>query len=232
VERGLLSPADRPGTHERADPRAQRRARALVSRAVQERGEQAEETSIMGVSTKTSASLLLIGATLCGCRSDDDYEMDDVRPRPAAAGELSPSAFVAQAAAGGEYEVQAATLALQKELDEPVTELATRIRTDHQNTNAELGLIASELGIRLPSGLPERHEQMLEELRTLSGSAFALAWLRQQVEAHREAIDLFERAADSNQDSRLAAFAQRKLPTLRHHLELVNARLQSAASGN
>jgi putative membrane protein len=59
-------------------------------------------------------------------------------------------------------------------------------------------------------------------LKTKQGSDFDKAYARQEVKDHEEAVKLFKDASRSK-DPDIAAFAQKILPTLEHHLAMAKS---------
>ncbi len=191
-----------------------------------------------------AATLTLSMFTLAGCERDAEatgrqpgtndpdttHERSGANPdRPSTEGattkgSIEPRTFVEHAASGGMFEVESAKLALQKDLREPVRELAQRIQTDHQKANQELKQIAQEMNLKVPEQMNAEHQRMLSKLQGASGDSFERTFLELQQQAHREAIELFERAKSGLPDSKLATFAGNKLPTLREHLEMARNR--------
>jgi len=51
--------------------------------------------------------------------------------------------------------------------------------------------------------------------------SFDDAYIENQINAHEETIELFERASHSDNDA-IRAFAREKLPILREHLQMAN----------
>ena len=88
--------------------------------------------------------------------------------------------------------------------------LAQMILADHQRSSAQLAQAGTQAQPPVtPSPvLSPSQQSSLEALQRPSGSAFDLAWLRQQVLAHQEALDLagaYARGGDSEPLRRHAA---------------------------
>jgi len=131
--------------------------------------------------------------------------------------------FVTEAAAGGMYEVKAASIALNKGTDNRVKSLAQHIEDDHTKANTQLKNLAAEKGFALDTvGLTADQRNMIDSLNRLSGTQFDQEFLRQQKLAHEKTIAEFERAANTADDKDLRNFATATLPTLRDHLAMVN----------
>jgi putative membrane protein len=140
------------------------------------------------------------------------------------AGEQKPMTaerFTRQAAVGGMFEVQSSQVALQKTQDADIKKFAQRMIDDHGKANEQLKQIAGENHLKVPATLDKRHAAMLKKLDQASGKAFDKAYLRDQTKAHRQAIRLFQRYADSGTNQALQTFAKDTLPTLQEHADML-----------
>jgi putative membrane protein len=189
-----------------------------------------------------AASALLV---FTACRSSDDRSDDsDYRTpsktsttqtkssdRDRSAGQIEASAgrttakisnddrtFVMEAASGGRFEVESSQLALQKTQNQELRQFAQRMIDDHSRANRELESLASRKGISLVQAIASEHAMKLDRLRGLNATEFEREYRQVQTDAHREAVDLFERASRDASDPDLKAFAQKTLPTLRAHV--------------
>jgi putative membrane protein len=127
--------------------------------------------------------------------------------------------FVHEAYSGGLFEVQSSQLVLQMNPDPQIERIAQMMVQDHQRVNQELQSLTSRKGISLPQQLSPKHQQMLQRVRSASSNQVASQYHTIQVQAHQEAIALFEKASQTLQDQELRSFAQRTLPKLRQHLD-------------
>lgn len=131
--------------------------------------------------------------------------------------------FVSKAVQGGAAEVAAGNLAKSKGTAEPVKQFGSHMVTDHTQAGDELKAIATKKGMTLPDGPGDKHQKALAKLEGKSGSAFDKAFKKQMVDDHQDTIKLFEKEAKSGKDADLKAFAQKTLPTLKHHLDMAKA---------
>jgi predicted outer membrane protein len=127
--------------------------------------------------------------------------------------------FVNKAAVGNLFEVQSSQLALEKAQHDQVRQFAQRMVSDH--TSAGDKLKAAAKGQTIPTALDQQHTQMLQTLRSAAGAGFDRNYIQMQVTAHRDAVSLFDRYAQSGDDQELKQFANQTLPTLREHLQSV-----------
>jgi putative membrane protein len=131
--------------------------------------------------------------------------------------------FAMKAASGGLAEVQAAQLAEQRATSPQIKQFAQRMITDHTAANTELQQIAKQADISLPAQPTGKDAAEGQKLRGVTGSAFDQAYAQGQLQDHRETVELFQKEASSGQDPALKAFAQKTLPILQQHLQMVEA---------
>jgi len=128
------------------------------------------------------------------------------------------SAYVPNAAMGDMYEIQAADIALERSQNAQVKELANMIKADHTAaSNAMKGMLPQAApDITPPTGLDERRQGLIDNLRSASAENFDRTWVDQQIAAHNEALTLHR--GFSNEDSPLAAHARSVVPKIEAHL--------------
>jgi putative membrane protein len=176
------------------------------------------------------AGLVTIVVTLVACFAIANAE----EPNKAAGKlQLSPedAQFVQQAAKGGNAEVMEAKLAQKKAENEKVKAAAEQLEKDHTAANERLRQIVESHGVQVPKDPAEAREPAMELLRDKSGRAFDQEYVRGQVAAHKRTIELFEKQARDGKNPQLKAFANGQLPTLKHHLEMMQEleRMQTAS---
>lgn len=129
--------------------------------------------------------------------------------------------FVEEVSAKGIAEVESAKLALEKSKSADVQAFAKKMISDHSAANRELTGIATRKNLEVSdeAELTTKAKKFVLELR--DDQSFDEAYANNQVEAHEDTIELFERAAISD-DAELAAFAKQTLPKLKQHLQMAN----------
>jgi putative membrane protein len=135
-------------------------------------------------------------------------------------GHLSDEDFVAKVASSGLMEIESARSAVGQTNSDRVKKYAKHMIEDHTKANQELMALAARKGLRVPQGMSEKHFDQLKSLSKLTDNEFNTAYAKNQVAAHEEAVKLFENASKSLKDADLKAFAEKTLPTLKHHLEM------------
>jgi putative membrane protein len=136
---------------------------------------------------------------------------------------VSPSTpdFVKQVAISDMFELESNKLAQQKGNAEEKS-FASQMITDHTKTSNELKTMVSSGKVKaeLPSGLDSAHQSKLDKLKNASGNNFSSEFNSMQVDAHKDAVDLFERYSKGGDNAELKDWAGKTLPALKHHLEM------------
>jgi putative membrane protein len=136
---------------------------------------------------------------------------------------VSPSTpdFVQQVAISDMFEIESNKLGQQKGNAEQKA-FATQMVTDHTKTSAELkGLVSGgKIKAELPTALDSAHQSKLDKLKNATGTDFSSQFDSMQVDAHKDAVDLFERYSKGGDNADLKDWAGKTLPALRHHLEM------------
>ncbi|HWD88659.1 MAG TPA: DUF4142 domain-containing protein [Mucilaginibacter sp.] len=131
--------------------------------------------------------------------------------------------FVVTAAADGMAEVAAGKLAVTKAKSTRIKNFATMMVNDHSKAGNELAQIAQKEGITLPTAPDTTQKKKAAELSQKSGRDFDKAYVDAMVDGHKKAVGLFEDASKNLKDTTLRAFAVKTLPTLKMHLDSINA---------
>jgi putative membrane protein len=133
------------------------------------------------------------------------------------------NAQFAQAVANADaFEVQSSELAASRAARQDVKAYAAMMVRDHGATTQELATLAPTLGIQAPTPqLDTTHQDRLNNLTSLNGEAFDDAYLDAQVEAHENAVSLFERFTTEGEAGPLRDWASTTLTKLRTHLTSV-----------
>lgn len=129
--------------------------------------------------------------------------------------------FAVFAADGGMAEVELGRMAVQKGSSQAVKDLGKMIADDHSKANDELKALAAQNNITLPAAVSDDHRKKSEELSAKKGADFDKAYLDAMQDGHEKTISKFETESGSGNNMALKQWATDKLPTLRHHLEMI-----------
>jgi putative membrane protein len=136
---------------------------------------------------------------------------------------ISPSTpdFVKQAAISDMFEIQSSQLAAQK-TSGAVKQFAEHMITDHTKTSTDLkGLVqGGKVQAQLPSDMDDAHKSKLAKLKNTAEKDFPAGYTDMQINAHKDAVDLFERYAKGGDNAELKAWAAKTLPNLQSHLKM------------
>ena len=140
----------------------------------------------------------------------------------AAAGAVSSSAFVRDAAMGDMYEIEAAKIALARSKSAEVKSMARMILDDHTAASDKMKALVAAGTVKetLPTELDERRKGMLDNLRGSGGTDFDGRYIKQQVAGHHEAFALMTGYKAVGQDAALKAFAAEVEPKIKMHLDM------------
>ncbi|WJN57338.1 DUF4142 domain-containing protein [Pseudomonas sp. SO81] len=142
-----------------------------------------------------------------------------VHANEASAEQVSPRNFVEEASAKGIAEIETGKLALEKGTTADVKEFAQSMVEDHTAANKELSALATkkQLEVSTDAELINQAKALILKLR--GEASFDKAYMNNQVMAHKETIELFQKASNA-EDAEIAAFAKQTLPKLEHHLKM------------
>jgi putative membrane protein len=129
--------------------------------------------------------------------------------------------FVKQVAASDMFEIESSKLAEQKG-NAREKSFAQQMVTDHTKTSTELKQLVSsgKVTAELPGALDSSHQSKLDKLKKASGTDFSSNYDSYQVDAHKDAVSLFERYAKGGDNADLKNWAGKTLPALQHHLDM------------
>ena len=178
------------------------------------------------------AATLAIGLALTACNEQGASPAVD-KAQDAAAGPVGQmsaatlgandaGAYVANAAMGDMYEVQAADIARQRSTNDRVKSLATMLKADHSAATEALRAAVPRAAPAetLPTDLDERRQGLIDNLRSASADDFDRVFIDQQVAAHKEALTLHRGFADNTEAQALAQHATTTAPKIEAHLRM------------
>jgi putative membrane protein len=121
-------------------------------------------------------------------------------------------AFMMKAAKAGDKEIAVSQAVMDKLTNVQAKNFAQMMITDHTAAGAELATLAASKNVQLPQPDASIGEDWSKKTGDLDSK-----YVKEMVSDHEEAVKLFEKASKST-DADVAAFAQKTLPTLQHHL--------------
>ena len=138
-------------------------------------------------------------------------------PTPTAASTLAHSdkGFLRKAAKAGMKEIDVSQAVMDHLSNPQARSFAQQMITDHTAANNGLMALAQQKGVEIPA----TDDSSLINDWTKKTDNVDRAYIKEMVSDHEEAVKLFEKASKSS-DPDVAAFAQKTLPTLQHHLSM------------
>jgi putative membrane protein len=155
--------------------------------------------------------------------------------------------FIRMASMSDRFEIASSNLAMERARAARVKEFAQHMLRDHEKTTQELQRLIAAMpgqsgataaprggteaapGSPQATGLDQQHQALFQQLQgAQGGAAFERLYMRQQVMAHMQAVDLFRNYAASGDNAELKQWAAATLPTLQEHLRMAQ-QLQSGA---
>jgi putative membrane protein len=131
--------------------------------------------------------------------------------------------FIIKVAQGGMAEVATGQIASQQATNAEVKAFGQQMVTDHGKANNELSQLATNKGIAVPTETDDEHKKKADELAKKTGKDFDRAYVAEMVEDHKKDVAEFEKMSQSATDADLKTWTTNTLPTLRHHLEMIQA---------
>jgi putative membrane protein len=132
-----------------------------------------------------------------------------------------PQGFASKAAVSNMFEIQASQLALTVSTTPAVKIFAQKMIDDHTKAGQQMQRAAQTENVSVPTALDGPTSQQLAQLKGLSGQQFDQAYIPIQLQAHKDAVALFQTYSTSGQTGALKDFAGETLPTLQMHLKMV-----------
>jgi putative membrane protein len=129
--------------------------------------------------------------------------------------------FVTKAGVGGMEEVALGQLAQKNGQSQAVKDFGARMVKDHTAANEDLVKVAASQSVTVPGELDRSAQSDVDKLSKKSGADFDKAYVKAMVSDHKTDISLFEKEAKSGKDPELQAFAEKTLPTLQEHLQMI-----------
>jgi len=125
--------------------------------------------------------------------------------------------FIKEAIRGDIAEIDVGKLAQEKGQNDAVKQYGAMLVKDHGAHKAKAEEVASELGVKLPTGSGMGSKATYAKLKILSGSTFDRSFAKAMVKDHQEDIKEFQK--ESSQNDAAGKLARETLPTLQKHLE-------------
>jgi putative membrane protein len=177
---------------------------------------------------RSAALVAILGLAACSRGPGEQPRSVELRQpptRPAAVTtppETPPAedqAFVNAAAGTDMFELQAANLALTRSKTPAVRRFAAMMLRDHRHSSAELqkALAEAEKTLVPAAALPPERQKDVLKLTTAELPDFDETYMKTQVEAHEDALQVLQHYAETGQTTSLKAFAGNTVAAVQLH---------------
>jgi putative membrane protein len=127
--------------------------------------------------------------------------------------------FLRKASSINTLEVDASKIALERSQNNDVRSFAEMLGKDHADAKDRLKDVVDKMKVEFPKDLLPEHKAIEDRLKALKGSAFDQEFVRNMIDGHQQAIDVFRQESSSGQNDQLKAYAQSMIPSLQMHLD-------------
>jgi putative membrane protein len=127
--------------------------------------------------------------------------------------------FVEKAGVAGKFEIASSEIVAAKTKNADIKSFAERMIKDHTAAADELKTTVGGK-YKMPDALDAKHQKMIDKL-SAAGAKQDAEYVKMQVEAHAEAVKLFDTFGQHGDDAALQAFALKTLPTLKDHYAMI-----------
>ena len=131
--------------------------------------------------------------------------------------------FIQAAAQGGMAEVKLGELAAQKGQRDDVKQFGQMMVKDHTAINDDLKSLATQKGVTLPDSLDAKHQDMVDKMAGLTGSAFDDAYIAAMLKGHKKDAKAFKAESTATQDADIKSFLDKSIPVVEAHLQHITA---------
>ena len=149
---------------------------------------------------------------------------------PGATQVMGDKMFVKKAIRGNYNEVDASKMALQKSQNDQVKQFAQKMIDDHQKMLEDLHALAGQENIKYKDEPSAAGKKMAAKLDGLSGADFDKAYVNGMVKDHKEDVRDFSAEINSGKNQPTKDAAQKSLPIIQDHLQMIQGIQKSMAS--
>ena len=142
------------------------------------------------------------------------------------------TAFIREALAGNQLEINLGDLARQKAADSSVKQFGLRMVNDHSSMQSQWSSLAARNGLAMQPRMDAAQQAQVTRLRQLSGAAFDRAYMNAMVQDHQGDVSAFERQSTGAHAPEVRQLASSGLTVIRGHLDLARRIESSLTSGN
>ena len=165
-------------------------------------------------------SCFILLNTGCSNKHDPEEAAKDTNEEKFEGSAENDAKFVVDATTANLFEIKAAELAKSKATTTDAKNLADMMFEAHSKANADLGALAGQKAITVPTTLPSDKQDEINNLDKETGMDFDKKYAGMMEDKHEGAVKMFEDASKDCNDADIKNWASNTLPELRHHLEM------------
>jgi putative membrane protein len=129
--------------------------------------------------------------------------------------------FAQDLKSSGRFEIDSSNLALRTSNNDEIKQFAQKMVDDHTAADQKLTETLQQTNMpELEYGMDAEARDVFERLIVLQGSDFDRAYVRDQIQAHGQAIALLEAYSKGGDNDALKQLASTLLPTIKEHLQM------------
>lgn len=136
--------------------------------------------------------------------------------------------FISNAIEADIAEVDVGQLAQQKGKSDAVKQFGAMMVKDHGDHKVKAEAVATQLGVKPPTGSSVGQKATYLKLKVLSGDTFDRSFARTMVSDHQANIKMYQ--AESGKSDAAGALAKETLPVLQHHLQMAQDLVRETAT--
>ena len=128
-------------------------------------------------------------------------------------------AFVSNAGQGDMLEIEEAAMVLKRSKNAEVKAFAKMMASDHAALSKAMAPLIAAAGKTPPTELDQRRKGFVDNLRAAKDADFDKIYIDQQVDAHKEALDLMQGYGKDGPDAGLKDAAGKAVAKVQMHLD-------------
>lgn len=121
------------------------------------------------------------------------------------------------------YEVQASSDAASRATTAEVKKIANMMVEAHSKMATDMQQLAGSKGVALPADLPNDKLGELNRLKEKTGLDYDKEYLDQMKNAHEQVLRKLENTAEKTEDAEVRDFANKSIPEIRSHLDMIES---------
>jgi len=167
-----------------------------------------------------SSAMITMGAIACHNNDSTEAAKDQNEEKFDSTDLKKDATFAVNIADANMLEIKLGELAESYATTAAVKDLGKMIVDDHTKSGEALKAIALKNDISLPDSLSDKSTIKYNDFATKRGMDFDKSFTKEMIDAHKDAIDAFQKEADKGNNNELKDWASATIPTLQYHLEM------------